>query len=320
MIFNLDSNSKEIKELKKDIAENANDIAINEQTLGYSCKNLLKNAGVDKSANGITYTMNDDGSISVKVSGSISQSQTDVGFFTPNFTGMVLLTGSSDAKTHLFAWNVTDGKRAYADSTKTTLQENNNDLYNKEVPFYVEKGKTYKIILRTLNTATLNTNFKVYPMVRKASILDDTFETYRESVAELLENGALNSDVMNMLTNENNETFNFGVKNGVRGFFTDPSRADDSFIPFIGLDFSIDFLVEVEINDVTYGETERNFRFTKTLYIIDGIPESHTFYGVDDWKFYYYSGDLRTVVTCRIEEIALIDKNKNKIKVLFDYQ
>ena len=28
------------------------------------------------------------------------------------------------------------------------------------------------------------------------------------------------------------ETFNFGVKDGVRGFFTNPSRADDSFIPF----------------------------------------------------------------------------------------
>lgn len=34
------------------------------------------------------------------------------------------------------------------------------------------------------------------------------------------------------LVNENNETFNYGVKDGVRGFFTDPSRADDSFIPF----------------------------------------------------------------------------------------
>lgn len=34
------------------------------------------------------------------------------------------------------------------------------------------------------------------------------------------------------LTNENSETFNFGVKDGVRGFFTNPSRADDSFIPF----------------------------------------------------------------------------------------
>ena len=28
------------------------------------------------------------------------------------------------------------------------------------------------------------------------------------------------------------ETFNFGVKDGVRGFYTDPARADGSFIPF----------------------------------------------------------------------------------------
>ena len=34
------------------------------------------------------------------------------------------------------------------------------------------------------------------------------------------------------LTNENHESFNFGIKDGVRGFYTDPSRADDSFIPF----------------------------------------------------------------------------------------
>jgi len=37
------------------------------------------------------------------------------------------------------------------------------------------------------------------------------------------------------LTNENAETFNFGYLNGVRGFFTNPSRADDSFIPFKGM-------------------------------------------------------------------------------------
>ena len=36
------------------------------------------------------------------------------------------------------------------------------------------------------------------------------------------------------LTNENNEKFIFGVKDGVRGFYTNPSRADDCFVPFKG--------------------------------------------------------------------------------------
>lgn len=34
------------------------------------------------------------------------------------------------------------------------------------------------------------------------------------------------------LTNENSEIFIYGYKNGVRGYYTDPSKADDSFIPF----------------------------------------------------------------------------------------
>ena len=34
------------------------------------------------------------------------------------------------------------------------------------------------------------------------------------------------------MKNENNESFNFGVKDGVRGYYTNPSRADDSFVPF----------------------------------------------------------------------------------------
>lgn len=43
--------------------------------------------------------------------------------------------------------------------------------------------------------------------------------------------GAL-AEVNSSLTNEVAETFNYGIKDGVRGFYTNPSRADDSFIPF----------------------------------------------------------------------------------------
>ena len=42
------------------------------------------------------------------------------------------------------------------------------------------------------------------------------------------------NETMKKLTDESGtlETFNYGIKDGVRGFFTNPSRADDSFIPF----------------------------------------------------------------------------------------
>ena len=49
------------------------------------------------------------------------------------------------------------------------------------------------------------------------------------------------NDVTDSLVNENSESFNFGVKDGVRGFFTDPSRADDCFIPFSRVEDSIEF-------------------------------------------------------------------------------
>ena len=56
------------------------------------------------------------------------------------------------------------------------------------------------------------------------------------NIAINAQNIATNSDNIasntQKLTNEDNESFNFGVLNGVRGFFTNPSRADDSFIPF----------------------------------------------------------------------------------------
>lgn len=42
----------------------------------------------------------------------------------------------------------------------------------------------------------------------------------------MFQNSSLNDD------SGTSESFNYGVKDGVRGFYTSPSRADDSFIPF----------------------------------------------------------------------------------------
>lgn len=55
-----------------------------------------------------------------------------------------------------------------------------------------------------------------------ALIISASFLNKRLTSSELTEN----------LVNENNETFIYGYKDGERGFFTDPLRADDSFIPF----------------------------------------------------------------------------------------
>ena len=54
---------------------------------------------------------------------------------------------------------------------------------------------------------------------------------------------SLRKSVNNRLVdNATSESFNYGVKNGVRGFYTDPSRADDSFVPFKGMPKVIGYL------------------------------------------------------------------------------
>lgn len=55
------------------------------------------------------------------------------------------------------------------------------------------------------------------------------------------------------------ESFNFGSLNGVRGFFTNPSKADDSFVPFRQKINSVSTILAtgniVNQNGVTYNKT-----------------------------------------------------------------
>ena len=69
-------------------------------------------------------------------------------------------------------------------------------------------------------------------------------------------------EVNSSLTNENSETFNFGVKDGVRGFFTNPSRADDSFIPFNN-----------NISEIYYSKNNKTNILTDTI----AIPKTQNY-------------------------------------------
>ena len=56
------------------------------------------------------------------------------------------------------------------------------------------------------------------------------------TVADISNLTAAYNELNSNLTNESDEQFVFGVKDGVRGFYTNPSRADDCFIPFKSMD------------------------------------------------------------------------------------
>lgn len=80
------------------------------------------------------------------------------------------------------------------------------------------------------------------------------------------------------ITNENNETFNFGVLNGVRGFFTNPSRADDSFVPFKNL-------YEGTFTSIAEQDVTVNIGFRPSLLIVESCYTSGAQYPM--LAFYY---------------------------------
>lgn len=64
------------------------------------------------------------------------------------------------------------------------------------------------------------------------------------------------------------ESFNFGSLNGVRGFFTNPSKADDSFIPFkVGNEYHNSIIIS------TYYHYTNNTTITDISYNINGVKK-----------------------------------------------
>ena len=176
------------------LIKNKSDIAVNKTTLGTQCKNLLKNTAVTKTVNGVTFTVNDDKSITV--SGTNNSSYTV--FF--NVCKALELTLEKD-KSYIM----------------TGCPENNKSSDNKMLCYLRVDSSTGVIASDTGNGVTFTTsetsnpNYAIicinanaeltdpvifYPMIRYADITDDTYESYKESVDERLienkSNAALN--------------------------------------------------------------------------------------------------------------------------------
>lgn len=130
---------------------------------------------------GITYTVYKNGIIEFNGMNDYD-SDSMLYHFIPSFTGMVTLTGSSSNDLYFYPMNAGLNQRPYADESKTTLQNLDQNAINKEVSFYVEEGNTYTVRYVRLKNKTF-TNFKVYPMIRRAEIEDDTFEPYTGGIA-----------------------------------------------------------------------------------------------------------------------------------------
>ena len=155
----------------------ANTQLISESIWGESGKNLLKNTGVKKVADGITYTINADGTVTADGTA----------------TADVLLGIKRHFDGHDFDGKILSGCPAGGGSTTYDLymcMENSPythyaDDYGTGAIVECPSSVDCQIVIRVRNGQTVN-NLVFYPMLRDANILDPTFEPYHESVKDTL--------------------------------------------------------------------------------------------------------------------------------------
>ena len=148
-----------------------NNIAINRTTLGTQCKNLLKNNAVTQTINGVTFTVNSDGSVTVNGTNTSSSTGANLEICSFKNYGTGKLTASLNSTDSNLYMSVFDnswvGIGFVCDKEKTW--DNNN------------KERLVRLVVKP--GATIN-NVTVYPMIRYADITDDTYEPYQPSLID----------------------------------------------------------------------------------------------------------------------------------------
>ncbi|MDE7097593.1 MAG: hypothetical protein K2O60_00405 [Ruminococcus sp.] len=158
-------------EIKADIANTAEQTAINKSTLGYQRKNILPNSAAPLTKNGITYTINHDGSITVNGTAT-NLTNFVIHTFDDEISGKgLILSGCSGGSS----------KTYYMDSMKSDFSQQI-IAFDGDVQLW---GRIKMIRIVIVKGMTMN-NVNFYPMIRPAEITDDTYESYRPSIEERL--------------------------------------------------------------------------------------------------------------------------------------
>ena len=135
-------------------------------------KNLLKNTVTTKTSNGVTFTVNEDGSVTVNGTAT-TDTQLTLNSNLVLQAGKYILSGcptnGSPSTYRMWANNTTTGEN---------LTE-----YGKGVSFTVKKETRFIIPIK-IHTGVTATNLTFYPMIRPAEIEDATYEPYTETTAE----------------------------------------------------------------------------------------------------------------------------------------
>lgn len=154
----------------KDSAQDAEIAAV----ANVGAKNLLKPNLTTRTLNGITFTLNDDGSVTLNGTATTNASINN-GYVAYLKAGTYKVSGAPSASTGAFL-------RLASGETGATYIASVNDEYT----LTVAQDGYYTVGPFVNNGRTVN-NLTCYPMIRDASITDDTYVPYRMDIAMLTE-------------------------------------------------------------------------------------------------------------------------------------
>jgi len=155
------------------IETNTSNIAINKTTLGYQKKNLLKNTGTTQTINGVTFTINEDKTVTAN------------GTATDNATLHLSDSVKLNVGTKYILSGCPEGGglstyRLYGLSNGYGWYDNGSDE-GESKKFTATESKSYTYRIAIYSGTTVN-NLVFKPMIRLADITDDTYEPYVDDV------------------------------------------------------------------------------------------------------------------------------------------
>ncbi|MDE6833921.1 MAG: hypothetical protein K2J39_06740, partial [Ruminococcus sp.] len=178
--------------INAEITETTEQTALNCSTLGYQKKNLLKNTAISRTQSGVTFTVNEDGSVNV------NGTATGNTFFYINSNFAI---GNKPA--------ILSGCPAGGGVSRYQIDMLDNDNISGIIAADTGSGKTIdKSMFETgtatvrirINNGTVVNNLVFKPMIRYAEIADDTYEPYKPSIEERLE--ALENAISGGISND----------------------------------------------------------------------------------------------------------------------
>lgn len=185
-------------DIKEDIAKISEESVLNRNTLGYQRKNLLRNNCSDKTRNGVTATVNDDGSITLNGTNTATGTtgNNDIMYWNmqTGATGNTIAGQYANNKKWLPNGKyILSGLTAGAYLQMVFSEDNETEsryagISNGETTFEVTDADKYVWTRLRIALGASFDNVTIYPMIRPIEVTDNSYEPYKSSVIEYMEN------------------------------------------------------------------------------------------------------------------------------------